>query len=292
MTGSNKMEFQEVKSDDAVYYVRKPGVKDYRDAQLVYNKAFRKALEGGAILKQKLNDFIIEQGLWDEKKETKYRALLEKIRDLEGIIGGGGISLKTAKEVAIDIRKNRNQLQELVSDRNSYEANSAEGQSDNEKFNYLITCCCLKGDKTTRIWNTMEEYDNDATKPWAVECASKLASMLYGLDPDYEKNLPENKFLLDYKFANKEYDLVNKDGHLVDIENRLIDEEGFYIKYIDGIKIRITKDGKELDQNNKIKMEFKPFLDEDGEPITNEVVSENPIEVVEVVLEASPTISG
>ena len=196
MAGSTNMEFQEVKSDDAVYYVRKPGVKDYRDAQLVYNKAFRKALEGGAILKQKLNDFIIEQGLWDDKKEAKYKGLLEKIRDLEGIIGGGGISLKTAKEVAIDIRRTRNELQELVSDRNSYEANCSEGQADNEKFNYLVICCVLKADKVTRVWGTMEDYDNDATKPWAVESASKLAGMLYGLSPNYEADLPENKFLL------------------------------------------------------------------------------------------------
>ena len=292
------MEFQEVKDNDivsglsTVYYVRKPGVKDYRDAQLVYNKAFRKALEGGAILKQKLNDFIIEQGLWDEKKEAKYRALLEKIRDLEGIIGGGGISLKTAKEVAIDIRRTRNELQELVSDRNSYEANSAEGQSDNDKFNYLITCCVLKSDKVTRVWNTMEDYDRDATNGWAVECASKLAGMLYGLNPNYEATLPENKFLLEYEFANSNFDLVDKNGHLTDVDGRLIDEDGYYVKYNGETKIRITKDGKELDKDGKIKMEFKPFLDDEGLPIINkDVVPE--VEVVDnSVQEASPTASG
>lgn len=265
------MDYQEVKADNVSVFVRKPGVKDYRDAQLVYNKAFRKALEGGAILKQKLNDFIMEQGLWDDKKETKYKGLLNKIRDIETVLSGGGISLSKAKEAAIDLRRTRNELQELISDRNSYEANCAEGQADNEKFNFLVVCCTVKADKVTKVWNTPEEYDNDAVKPWAIECATKLAGMLYGLDPDYEKNLPENKFLLDFKFANKDYDLVNKDGHLVDVEGRLIDDEGYYIKYVDGVKVKVNKDGTELTDDGKIKVEFKPFLDDEGNPVVAEV---------------------
>jgi hypothetical protein len=261
------MDYQEVKVDDVNVLVRKPGVKDYRDAQLVYNKAFRKALEGGAILKQKLNDFIIEQGLWDDKKEAKYKGLLNKIRDIETVLSGGGISLSKAKEAAIDLRRTRNELQELISDRNSYESNTAEGQADNEKFNYLVMCCSVKGDKTTRIWATMEEYDNDATKPWAIECATKLAGMLYGLDPNYESSLPENKFLLDFKFADKNFDLINKEGHLVDVEGRLIDKDGYYVKYVNGVQVKVNRDGKELNEDGKIKVEFKPFLDDEGNPV-------------------------
>lgn len=274
------MDYQEVKAGDVSVYVKKPGVKDYRDAQLVYNKAFRKALEGGAILKQKLNDFIVEQGLWDDKKETKYKGLLNKIRDVEAVLSGGGISLKKAKEAAIDLRRARNELQELISDRNSYESNCAEGQADNEKFNHLVVCCTVKADKVTKVWNSLEEYDNDAIKPWAIECATKLAGMLYGLDPNYESSLIENKFLLDYKFVNKDFDLVNADGHLVDVEGRLIDGEGYYVKYINGVQVKVNKDGVELNENGKIKTEFKPFLDDEGNPI-----------VTEEVKEASPAVS-
>ena len=91
--------------------------------------------------------------------------------------------------------------------------------------------------------------------------------MLYGLDPDYEKNLPENKFLVTYKFANEKLELVNKDGHLIDSEGNLIDEEGYYVKYVDEKKVRVTKDGRELDENNNVKVEFSPFLDDDGKPV-------------------------
>lgn len=273
------MEYQEVKSGEVCYYVKKPGMKDYRDAQAIYNKAFRKALESGAILKQKLNDYIIEQGLWDDKKEVKYKSLIEKIRDLEGVIAGGGISLKNAKTAAIDLRRARNELQELISERNMHETNCVEGQADNEKFNHLVISCTLKADKNTRVWNSIEEYDEQATEPWAVECATKLATMLYGLDPNYEKNLPENKFLVDYKFTDSEFNLVNKEGHIVDLDGRLIDKEGYYIKYVDGAPVRITKDGKELDSDGKVKIEFKPFLDdESGEEVVADTESPSPTE--------------
>ena len=38
-------------------------------------------------------------------------------------------------------------------------------------------------------------------------------NFMYDLDPNYDKNLTENKFLKTYKFANEEDELVNADGH-------------------------------------------------------------------------------
>ena len=57
--------------------------------------------------------------------------------------------------------------------------------------------------------------------------------MLYDLDPNYDNNLPENKFLKDYSFVNEDLRLVNDDGHLVDSQGRLINEEGRFIAYDD-----------------------------------------------------------
>ena len=51
--------------------VRKPTPKEYRDSQIAYNQAFRKALDSGAFLRQKLNDYMIEEGIWDDEKEEQ-----------------------------------------------------------------------------------------------------------------------------------------------------------------------------------------------------------------------------
>lgn len=44
--------------------VRRPTPEDYRDSQIEYNKAFREALDSGALLRQRLTDHMREQGIW------------------------------------------------------------------------------------------------------------------------------------------------------------------------------------------------------------------------------------
>ena len=92
--------------------------------------------------------------------------------------------------------------------------------------------------------------------------------MLYDLDPNYDKNLPENKFLKDYKFVDKELRLVNDDGHLVDSEGRLINDEGRFIAYDDdGEEYFIDRDGSALTEGGDYVVEFEPFLDDSGDPV-------------------------
>ena len=56
--------------------VKKPTPQNYRDSQIAYNKAFREALDAGAFLRQKLNDHMRDQGVWDDKKQKKYDAYM------------------------------------------------------------------------------------------------------------------------------------------------------------------------------------------------------------------------
>ena len=51
--------------------LKSPGPSEYRDSQIEYNKAFRAALDSGALLRQKLSDYMTEQGIWSEEKQKK-----------------------------------------------------------------------------------------------------------------------------------------------------------------------------------------------------------------------------
>ena len=51
--------------------LRQPTAQDYRDSQVKYNETFRKALDSGALLRQKLTDYMREQGIWDEEKQKE-----------------------------------------------------------------------------------------------------------------------------------------------------------------------------------------------------------------------------
>lgn len=247
-------------------YVKKPSTKDYKESQIAYNKAFRHALENDAILKDKLLDYIKKQKIWTDENEKEYQESIKKISALEKILKRGGISLSKAKEHAFDLHKERANLRELISRRNSMDANTAESQADNARFNYLVSVCVLN-EKQEKVWKDLDEYENQASEPWAVDAASELARMIYGLDPNYEENLPENKFLKQFKFVDEKMRLINKEGHLVDINGKLIDENGRYVAYRDGVQYFVNNEGEEVNENGELLFTFAPFLDDDGSPI-------------------------
>ena len=250
--------------------VLKPKSKHLREAQLSYNRAFRDALESGALLRQKLEDHMREQGIWDDDKQKQYDEINTKVLEGEKKLAKGGISLSEAKTLALDMRVARGELRELIAERTIMDGNTAEGQSDNARFNALVTECVVSVDNNNvKKFNNMEEYDAEADQPWAVEAASVLANMLYDLDPNYDNNLPENKFLKEYEFVDGDLRLVNDDGHLVDVEGRLINSDGRYIAYDDeGEEYFIDRDGNTLDEKGDYVVDFSPFLDDSGKPIS------------------------
>lgn len=249
--------------------VLRPKAKHLREAQLSYNRAFRDALESGALLRQKLEDHMREQGIWDDVKQKRYDEINSTILEGEKKLAKGGISLSQAKTLALDMRMARGELRELIAERTIMDGNTAEGQSDNARFNALVSECIVSADNNNvKRFDSVEDYDTVAAEPWAVEAASELANMLYDLDPNYDKNLPENKFLKDYKFVDKELRLVNDDGHLVDSEGRLINDEGRFIAYDDdGEEYFIDRDGSALTEGGDYVVEFEPFLDDSGDPV-------------------------
>ncbi len=277
--------------------LRQPTAQDYRDSQVQYNETFRQALDSGALLRQKLTDHMREQGIWDEEKQKENDDFIQKISDREEALKGGGIRLTDAKEVALELRTLRMEFRELLSEKNAMDANSAEGQADNARFSELIRLCLLDPATKTPRFPDQKAYDTQADEPWVVEAASELAGMIYGLDPNYDKNLEENKFLKEFKFVDEDLRFVNNEGHLVDMDGRLINEDGRFIAYRteEGKKNKnseevyfVNREGEEVvlvvdddgeEEWVKISLkERKPFLDDDDKPIESPVNAEKAAE--------------
>ena len=71
--------------------LRQPTPQDYRDSQIQYNETFRKALDSGALLRQKLTDYMKEQGIWDDEKQKENDKYIKDISQREDALKGGGI---------------------------------------------------------------------------------------------------------------------------------------------------------------------------------------------------------
>lgn len=249
------------------FLVKTPSLNDQREAQKVYNQAFTDAIKSKSVVRAKLDDLLSDQGLWNDEKQAKFTSLQRDLLEGEKRLAKGGFSLNEAKDLAIKMKAVRDEIRDLISVRTSLDNHSAEGQADNARFNYLVSVCVVYNDNKEPYFRNMEDYLNRATEEVALLGAQNLANMIYGLDNDYETNLPENKFLKKYRFVDDKLRLIDKKGRLVDADGRLIDESGRFIdeegNFVDKYGNKVTSEGDYI-------VEPQPFLDENGNPVVLE----------------------
>lgn len=261
-----------VDDKDKEFLIQTPSLEQQREAQKVYNQAFTDAIKSKSVVRAKLDDLLKDQGLWDDEKQAQFDTLQKEISDGEKRLAKGGFGLKEARTLAVKMRQLRDDMRDLISVRTSLDNHSAEGQADNARFNYLVSVCVVYNDSKQPYFSSMEDYLNRSTDPVGLLGAQNLANMMYGLDNDYERNLPENKFLQKYKFVDNDLRYVDKQGRLIDADGRLINEEGRYInddgKFVD-------KFGNLIDDEGDYVVESEPFLDDEGNPV---ILDETPQE--------------
>lgn len=266
--------------------LKNPGMQEYRDSQIEYNKAFRRALDSGALLRQKLESHMKEQKIWSEEKQRENDEFVQNISAKEEILQSGGIKLSEAKEVALELRVLRADFRDFLAEKNSMDQNSVEGQADNARFSELVRLCMLNPKTKKPYFENQDDYDKNGDQPWVIEASGKLAEIIYGLDPNYDNKLTENKFLKEFDFVDDELSLIDKNGHAVDSEGRLVDENGRFVAYrskeselAQNAEDRyfVNRDGEEVfeivDSDGdstwvtKKNAQRKPFLDDDGKEI-------------------------
>jgi len=255
-----------------------------REAMKIYNQAFSDAVKSGSIVRAKLDDLLRDQGLWNEKKDVEFATLQKQILDKEKKLAKGGISLKQARNIAVEMKNLRIKMRDLISVKTELDTHTAEGQADNARFNYLVSQCVVYNDTKKPYFLSYEDYLNRNTELVAILGAQRMASIMYGLDSDFEKKLPENKFLIKYKLVDDKLNYVDDKNRRVDEDGKLIDANGRYIneegKFVD-------KDGNLVDVDGEYIVDFQPFLDDNGNPIIDEESTDNAND--ETVDESPPT---
>ncbi len=258
MVKSNKTVFE---AKGKSYAILKPTAQKNEDATMEYNRIFSKALQNGALLREKLDEFMRQQGLWDDDKQLQYINYIAEINEKEKALQKGGIKLSDARKIAFDMKSARAALQSLIASRNALDVNTAQGQAENARFNNLLVSCLVYNESGEQVYPSAEEYLSDADDPVAIGAAENFANQYFGLERDYEKNLPENKFLTQFKFTDDEGRMLDKEGNFVDWTGRAVDESG---RYIDKDGNFIDVDGNRVDEKGEYIVDAKPFLDDDG----------------------------
>lgn len=244
--------------------IKNPGLKDREEAESIRIKTWNRAIEDGAPFAKKLDNVLRAQGLWNDEKQAKLEGFQTELMEIFERLEKGGIKLSDAKKDALRARELRNDINRLSMDRVQYSSTTVEGLASDKEFQFLISCMVYyKNEPNKRYYKDYNDYLNRAGDIDSYLISGKVAEILYGGSED---NWTENKFLKEQGFVDDQYRLINADGHLVDKEGRLVDEFGNYIKYDEsGKAIIVDKNGQPLE----LKIERKPFLDDEGNEISS-----------------------
>ena len=226
---------------EGIYFIKPVSSEVLAEATKVYAKSFNKALVEGAILKKSLEDYMRRQGLWDDAKQEEYLSLIKKSADIEYKIKSGKIT--KASEVvnkAIELKRLRVEMSELMSDRNSLDGLTAEGQAESARFNYLVSACAYDYKTQKPVYSSVDEYIEKSATELANVLAGKFAAYMYGLEENFENSLLENKVLKKLNRIDSKGNLVDKQGRRVDFEGNLLDDNG----------ARVDSKGQRIDINN------------------------------------------
>jgi hypothetical protein len=241
------------KEETIKLYVKKPSNTLMSASQRIGAKVWTDCVREGIMTKKELEKFMNAQGVWDKDKDEKQKSITDAILSLEKelYVGGknGKLRASDGKRIAIEMRKKRNELRDLISERLSLEQNTAESISDNSKFDFLVANCAYY-ENGNKVYNDLEDYQKRSDDEIGYTAATTLAGMLYSVDKDFESKLPENKFLKMFNYVDENLSLVNEKGETVDLEGRRIDKQGYYI----------NSEGKRTDKDGNILDDFGNYI--------------------------------
>ncbi len=222
---------------DVTIVVRVPNHTQLTDANLYSAAIFNKAMSAGACLRNQVDDLLEAKGVWTKE----YRESIGKIEDeltekltcLETgkieIKGEDGevkeekpLKLSEARSIALDARILRWKLNILGMQRRTYDEYTIEGQSENARFNYLCSVCMMD-EEGNRLFKSVDDYHEHSEKTHIIEAAGKLANLIFGTE-EFQRNLPENQFLIKHKLVDEVGHLVNKSGQRIDFDGNVIEE--------------------------------------------------------------------
>ena len=233
--------------------VKRPTAKDLSTAQKLGSKVWTDSVRDGLFTKEGLEKFMTERGIWDKSKQSQQEEIVSQIDRLEKDIAlgrstsGKKMRVSEGKEKALQVRRLRVRLRELVSERIALEGNTAESIADNARFNFLVASCVFYKDGK-KVYNSLDEYNSQAEDEVAFAAAAALGELMYSLDQNYEENLPENRFLKKFNLVDDDLSLINTDGKKVDIDGTLVNDDGWLV----------NKDGHRIDREGNL-------LTEDGQ---------------------------
>lgn len=199
------------KVDEKTYYLSEPKDADIAEAEVRRVKARNMAIANGSLIEAQVRAQAEEKGIWSNQKEAETEAVRKEINELLDKIDAGGYDFDEAVTDAKRVTELRAKILELVQPLNELLSYSAESQGQDAFDDYLMSKTILNQNKRP-VFSSYEKFIAAKVKNSQIIIGAILAKNNGNLD--FFRELPENKFLIDYGRLDKE-DLayLDEDGN-------------------------------------------------------------------------------
>jgi ribosomal protein L17 len=262
---------KEADDKESMLSVKIPDYEQLEEADKVYaSKVASLVRESGKrklLLRQEVDTFIRETKIWTTEDEDKVAELNIEIDGLLNKLRKGGLKVSEGREICIKIGDKRKEMVSITQKRQIFDDTTIESLSESERTDYLIYSSTVSAESGNTYWESLEDMKNDKISEAYRKASTIMVEMMYGINNEFEKRLPENRWLKKYNFVDDELNYTDrKTGARVDKTGKpIIDSTELVKKYIDNLQGEIKEE--------------QPFVDDEtGSP----VVSENKQETVDV----------
>mgnify|MGYP000078298284 CR=1 FL=1 len=188
----NKLEFE---VEGKKYIVKKPSVKNKSKGDLVYAKSFNEALKAGAILRSRLSEYCIEQGVTTPEKQVEKLNMLREVEEDRKKLLDPELKPEEGRQIVDRINLNITSYRLMRMTEIELDQTTAEAIADDARFNYLISCCTVT-DENIQCFKDVDDYlqkveDGDEI---AKNASVKFAALVYNTE-ESEAERPENVYM-------------------------------------------------------------------------------------------------
>lgn len=240
--------------------VKVPQMEEIETADRVYaTKVASLVRESGGkrlLLRSQLGDFLGSCGVWteeDDKVVEKYQLEIERLLNK---LRQGGLKVTEGRQICIDVMDLRKKMVKVNSKRQTFDDVTVESVAENERMDYLVYSCTRYADTGVHYWDSFEDMKNDKLSLAYQKASVAAYDVFFNVNAEFEKNLPENKWLKKYNFVDDELNYLDrKTGEKVDKNGKSIKEIESEVK-------------RQLDNLQGEIVEEKPFIDDEtGQPL-------------------------
>lgn len=259
MSERKEITIKESSGKEVKLFVKKPNYDEVDEADKVYaTKVASLVRQNGnkkLLLRSEIDKYLRETGVWTTEDEKKVAEVNKQIEDLLTKLRKGGLKLSEGRKLCLDIFDKRNEIVRIMSKRRIFDDTTIEAMAESDRVDYLVYVCTVYEDGSN-YWDSFEDMKNDKISQAYQKGYVAVMDIVFGINAEFEKKLPENRWLKKYGFIDEDLNFLDrKTGKRVDKNGNPIEElEQSVNNQLDNIQGEIKEE--------------QPFIDDDtNEPV-------------------------